>query len=180
MNAKTGLSTAQRGALLQHADGWIATGFGAGLVPRAPGTFASLLALLPWLALRALPLEWYIVALIIAFAIGVWACGVAGARIGVDDHRALVWDEFVGQWIALCALPFAWPSSSWPWMTASMLAGFVLFRLFDIWKPGPIRLADRRVHGGLGVMLDDALAGILTLIVLQIAAYMLRYAHWVA
>lgn len=163
---KTSLTVAQRHALLMHPDGWIATGFGAGLFPKAPGTFGSLVALLPWwFLLRHLPIAWYVVVLIAAFAIGVWACGVAGKRLGVDDHRALVWDEFVGLWIALCAAPVGWP-----WM----LTGFVLFRLFDIWKPWPVRVADRSVHGGLGVMLDDVLAGVYALIVLQLAALILR------
>lgn len=166
---KTSLTTAQRRALLTHVDGWIATGFGAGLFPKAPGTFGSLVALLPWwFLLRGLPIVWYVIVLIAAFALGVWACQVAGKRLDVDDHRALVWDEFVGQWLALCAAPVGWP-----WM----LAGFILFRLFDIWKPWPVRVADRRVHGGLGVMLDDALAGVYALIVLQLAAFALRYAH---
>ena len=159
------LTTVQRRALLAHPAGWIAAGFGAGLSPVAPGTAGSLVALLPWLALRQLPLVWYVVALVLAFALGVWACGVAGRHVGVEDHGALVFDEFVGQWIALCAAPPAWP-----WA----LAGFALFRLFDIWKPWPVCVADRSVHGGLGVMLDDALAGGYALIVLQIAAFFLR------
>ncbi|MBS0432813.1 MAG: phosphatidylglycerophosphatase A [Proteobacteria bacterium] len=163
---KKTLARAQIRALLTHADGWIATGFGSGLVPRAPGTAGSLVALVPWwFALRYLPVAWYVVVLLLAFALGVWACGVAGRRLGVDDHRALVWDEFVGQWLALCVAP-----AGWPWL----VAGFVLFRLFDVWKPWPIRLADARVHGGLGVMLDDVLAAIYALIVMQVAAALLR------
>lgn len=163
--ARKTLTREQRRALLTHADGWIATGSGAGLFPRAPGTAGSLVALIPWwFALRQLPPAWYVVVLTLAFALGVWACGLAGKRLGVDDHRALVWDECVGQWIALCAAPLGWP-----WM----VAGFLLFRLFDIWKPWPIRIADRRVHGGFGVMLDDVLAGIYALIVMQIAAWLL-------
>lgn len=169
MNDKHTLTQLQRRALLTHVDGWIATGFGSGLSSRAPGTVGSLVALIPWwFALRALPTAWYIAVLIITFAIGVWACDAAGKRLGVDDHRALVWDEFVGQWIALCAAPLGW---------IGMLAGFALFRLFDIWKPWPIRVADARVHGGLGVMLDDVLAGVYALIVLQIAS-LLVYPNW--
>lgn len=163
--ARKTLTREQRRALLTHAAGWIATGFGAGLFPRAPGTAGSLVALIPWwFVLRGLPLAWYVAVLALAFALGVWACNVAGKRLGVDDHRALVWDEFVGQWIALCAAP-----SGWPWM----VAGFLLFRLFDVWKPWPIRVADRRVHDGFGVMLDDVLAGIYALILMQIAAWLL-------
>jgi phosphatidylglycerophosphatase A len=165
------LTREQCRALLTHPAGWIATGFGAGFFPRAPGTAGSLVALIPWwFALRELSLAWYAAVLVLAFALGVWACDAAGKRLGVDDHRALVWDEFVGQWVALCAAPLSWPRGSWPWMAASMVAGFLLFRLFDVWKPWPIRIADRRVHGGFGVMLDDVLAGICALVVMQIAA----------
>ncbi|HEX7128599.1 MAG TPA: phosphatidylglycerophosphatase A [Rhodanobacteraceae bacterium] len=168
--ARKTLTRGQLRALLTHPAGWIACGFGSGLVPRAPGTAGSLVALIPWwFALRELPVGWYVAALALAFALGVWACDVAGKRLGVDDHRALVWDEFVGQWIALAAAP----RSSWPWMAAFMVAGFALFRLFDVWKPWPIRVADRRVHGGFGVMLDDVLAGIYALIVVQVAAHFL-------
>ena len=161
------LTREQCRALLMHPAGWIATGFGSGLFPRAPGTFGSLVALIPWwFALRGLPLAWYVPILIVAFAIGVWACSVSGKRLGVDDHRALVWDEFVGQWIALLAAP-----RGWPWL----VAGFLLFRIFDIWKPWPIRIADRQVHGGLGVMLDDVLAGLYALVVMLIATAILSY-----
>jgi phosphatidylglycerophosphatase A len=87
----------------------------------------------------------------------------------VRDHGALVWDEVVGMWITLLAAP-----PQWWWMAV----GFALFRLFDIWKPGLVRLADRRVHGGLGVMLDDAVAGVHALVVLQAAAW--AAGHWPA
>ncbi|HET6633028.1 MAG TPA: phosphatidylglycerophosphatase A [Rhodanobacteraceae bacterium] len=148
----------QRRALLAHPAGWIALGFGSGLAPRMPGTAGSALALLPWLALRELPPLPYLLVLLLAFALGIWACGVAGRRIGVADHGAFVWDEFVGQWLAL--LP-ALAAPAW-WA----LVGFVLFRLFDIAKPWPIRWADRRVKGGFGVMLDDVLAGLAAAIIL--------------
>ena len=167
-SAKKTLTTAQRRALLTHVDGWIATGFGSGFAPRAPGTVGSAVALIPWwFVLRHVSWMPYLAVVAIAFAIGVWACHVAGRRIGVDDHRALVWDEFVGQWIALLLAP-----AGWPWM----LAGFALFRLFDVWKPWPVRAADRAVHGGFGVMLDDVLAGLYALLALQAAAFLLGVA----
>lgn len=155
------LSHDQRHALLHSPAGWIALGFGSGLAPWAPGTVGSAAALLPWLALRELPWPVYVGALLVAFALGVWACGVAGRRIGIADPGALVWDEFVGQWIALS------PALAAPWWTVAI--GFVLFRVFDIWKPWPVCWADRNVHGGLGVMLDDVLAGILAAVVLWLA-----------
>lgn len=164
----TPLTAPQRRTLLSHPAGWIATALGAGLSPKAPGTAGSAIALLPWwFLLRGLPLAWYVVALAAGFALGVWACGIAGRRLGVEDHGALVWDEVVGMWVALFAAP-----AGWPWM----IAGFVLFRLFDIGKPWLVGLADRRVKGGVGVMLDDLVAGIFALVVLQFAVLAVR--HW--
>lgn len=160
------LTATQRRELLSHPAGWIATALGAGLLPKAPGTAGSLVALLPWwFLLRDLSPGIYLAVLVAGFLLGVWACGVCDRRLGMHDQGALVWDEVIGMWITLFAAPAAW----W-WM----LVGFGLFRLFDIWKPWPIRLADRHVHGGSGVMLDDVLAGICALIVVQIAALLMR------
>ena len=167
------LTTPQRRALLSHPAGWVATALGAGLSPKAPGTMGSLVALLPWwFLLRGLAPGRYVLVLGVGFVVGVWACAVSGRRLGVDDHGALVWDEVIGMWITL----FVAPGNSWPGVAVYMVAGFVLFRLFDIWKPWPVRVADRRVHGGCGVMLDDVLAGLYALIVLQLAALAVR--HW--
>lgn len=149
----SGLSVDQRRVLLGHPAGWIASGFGSGLSPIAPGTAGSLAALLPWLVLRELPLPWYAVALIVAFALGVWACDRAVSLLQSEDPQAAVWDEFVGQWLALAPLVAA--PRSWP----AVAAGFIFFRIFDIAKPWPVSWADRRIGGGLGVMLDDAIAG---------------------
>ena len=169
MNARKQLSAEQRRALLATPAGWLACGFGSGLAPVAQGTFGSLAALLPWLWLRELPLWTYLIVLLVGFAIGVWACDVAGRALGVDDHRSLVWDEFIGQWIALIPLllPSLLPASGFQWW---MLApGFALFRLFDVWKPWPIRWLDRRVKGGMGVMIDDVVAGVFAAVVLGLA-----------
>jgi phosphatidylglycerophosphatase A len=160
MNAKMHLRDDQRRALLKHPAGWLACGFGSGLTPKAQGTFGSLAAVLPWLVLRALPMPAYLLIVLVGFAIGVWASDIAGRILGVDDHRSIVWDEFIGLWIALV------PAVVAPWW--AVVLGFALFRLFDVWKPWPIGLLDRRLKGGLGVMVDDVVAGIFAAVVLAI------------
>lgn len=152
--------------VLAHPAGWIASGFGSGLAPVAAGTVGSALALLPWwLWLRDLSWPTYLGVLVVAFAIGVWAAGWVIARTKIEDPGVVVWDEFVGQWLALLLAP-----PGWLWM----MSGFALFRLFDIWKPWPVRWADRRLHGGFGTMLDDVIAGAMAAAVLQGAAILLR------
>lgn len=158
------LTATQRRVLLATPAGWIACGLGSGLAPVAQGTFGSLAAILPWLLLRELSLPLNLLVIALGFALGVWACGMAGRALGVDDHRALVWDEFVGLWIALL------PALMAPWW--AVVAGFALFRLFDVWKPWPIRLFDRRLKGGLGVMVDDVIAGVFAAAVLAIALHL--------
>lgn len=162
MTDKKRLTAAQRRALLATPAGWLACGFGSGLAPVAQGTFGSLAALLPWLLLRQLPLPLYVATLLFGFAVGVWACHEASRALGVADHRSLVWDEFIGQWVAL--LPLLVIDASW-WAIG---AGFVLFRLFDVGKPWPISWLDRRVKGGMGVMIDDVLAGVFAAVVLTL------------
>lgn len=147
--------------ILRHPAGWIATGFGSGLAPYAPGTVGSLAALLPWLVLRELALPVYLLVLVVALVLGVWACAWTVRRLGVEDPGLVVWDEFVGMWIALLALPDRW---------YFVVAGFVFFRFFDILKPWPVCWADRNIKGGLGTMLDDVFAGIYALICVQLLA----------
>ncbi|GGA22806.1 phosphatidylglycerophosphatase A family protein [Dyella nitratireducens] len=160
MNERKVLTSGQRRVLLSTPAGWLACGFGSGLAPVAQGTFGSLAAILPWLLLRQLSWPLNALIIVIGFAIGVWACDVAGRALGVDDHRSLVWDEFIGQWIALL------PALLAPWW--AVILGFVLFRLFDVWKPWPIRYLDKHLKGGLGVMVDDVVAGVFAAIVLKL------------
>ena len=156
------------GTVLRHPAGWIATGAGVGFAPVASGTVATVVAVLPWLALRELTLPWYALTILALFALGCWASSWVIARIDVEDPSIVVWDEFVGLWIALAAAP-----SGWPWV----VAGVLLFRLFDIWKPWPVRWADDRVKRGFGAMLDDALAGFYALLALQLIALAVRSAQ---
>jgi phosphatidylglycerophosphatase A len=93
---------------------------------------------------------------------------VASRALGVADHRSLVWDEFIGQWVALLPL-LVLPAPWW-----AIVLGFLLFRLFDVWKPWPISWLDRRVKGGMGVMVDDVVAGAFTAVVLALGLHLLR------
>mgnify|MGYP000844138693 FL=1 len=129
----------------------LAFGFGSGLSPKAPGTMGTLAAIPLWWLLAQLPLSTYLVVVLIAAVAGIVICGRAADRLGVHDHGGIVWDEFVGFWIAMAALPVTWQS---------LILGFVLFRLFDILKPWPISWLDRRVSGGFGIMIDDVIAGL--------------------
>jgi phosphatidylglycerophosphatase A len=130
---------------------FLAFGFGTGLAPKAPGTFGSLPGvLLAWLT-SSLALEWRVMIAAGLVAAGVWICGESARRIGVHDHPGIVWDEITGMYLTLLVAP--------PQM-AYLVAGFVLFRLFDIWKPWPIRDLDHRLAGGAGIMLDDVVAAL--------------------
>jgi phosphatidylglycerophosphatase A len=143
---------------LKKPANFAAFGFGSGCAPKAPGTAGTVVAVLLYLPLQYLPVYLYVLMLFLTFVLGVWLCGKASRELGVHDHGGIVWDEFVGYWITMFMAP-----SGWGWI----LFGFVLFRLFDIWKPQPIRYVDRHMHGGLGIMIDDVLAGIYALLVLQ-------------
>ncbi|MGE8624605.1 phosphatidylglycerophosphatase A family protein [Acinetobacter schindleri] len=130
-------------------------GFGSGLAPKAPGTFGSAFALLfvpIWLAIG---FSNTILAIIIMSLVGIWICGRTANLMGVHDDGRIVWDEFAGQSITFLPLLYL-NEMSWTWA----LVGFALFRLFDVWKPWPIRVIDRQIDGGFGIMLDDIIAGL--------------------
>ena len=137
----------------------LAFGFGAGLAPRAPGTAGTLAAIPVYLAFSQFSQGIYLLLVVAVGVAGVWLCQRAADRLGVHDHPGIVWDEFAGFLVTMIAAP-----RSWLWI----LVGFALFRLFDIWKPWPISWADRHCKGGLGIMLDDLLAGGLAAVVLYV------------
>ncbi|WP_324627141.1 phosphatidylglycerophosphatase A [Acinetobacter sp. MD2(2019)] len=130
-------------------------GFGSGLAPKAPGTFGSAFALLfipLWLAFG---FSGSVVVIIAMSLVGIWICEKTADIIDVHDDGRIVWDEFAGQSITLLPLIyFNLIELKW------IVIGFALFRLFDIWKPWPIRIADQKVAGGFGIMLDDIIAGL--------------------
>ncbi len=142
----------------------LAFGLGTGLAPVAPGTFGTLAAIPLFLLMQ--PLAPWVYGLIVVglFLVGIWICARAARSLDTHDHPGIVWDEIVGYLITM----FAAPTGLW-WI----LAGFALFRLFDILKPWPCRWIDRRIDGGLGIMLDDVAAGLYALACIQVAKYLL-------
>jgi len=140
---------------------FIALGGGLGLAPKAPGTFGTLLGI-PLLFLMPTNLAAYLLVVVLLFALGVWSCDACARNLGVHDHPGIVWDEVVGYLITMIAVPktFLW-----------VVAGFIVFRFFDILKPWPIGWVDKHVHGGLGIMLDDVLAAFFSLIAIQAVLY---------
>lgn len=152
--------------LLRHPAHFLALGFGSGLARIAPGTFGTLVALPLFLGLTALPHGFHLPVIALLFIAGIPICGKAGAALGVTDHGGIVWDEVVAMLLVLEFTPRAW---TW-W-----LAAFVLFRLFDIWKPFPIRQCDARLKGGFGVMFDDLLAAIYAIAALYALQWLIQH-----
>jgi phosphatidylglycerophosphatase A len=152
--------------LLRNPHYFFAFGFGSGLAAKAPGTFGTLAAVPIYWLIQDLSWPLYGIWLVITFALGVYWCDRASRQLGVHDHRGIVWDEFVGYWITMFLAPKTW---------LYMLLGFILFRVFDILKPWPINWLDRELSGGFGIMIDDVLAGIYALIVLQLCVYFYPY-----
>jgi phosphatidylglycerophosphatase A len=151
--------------LLKHPYAWIALGFGTGLAPKAPGTVGSLAAAILWWFIMANQALWLqMVVIVVGFELGVRASNWMIARTGVQDPGFIVWDEFIGQWLALLLLP-----KTLLWYAI----GFALFRLFDIVKRGPAGWADKSFKGGFGVMFDDVLAGLMAMGVGWIALMLL-------
>lgn len=141
---------------------FIAFGFGSGASPIMPGTVGTLVGILFFITMADATFWNYFLILVVLFTFGVWVCGSTATDLKTHDHPGIVWDEIVGFLITMTGLPL-----SWPWI----LAGFIAFRAFDIFKPWPIKWLDEKVPSGLGIMLDDVLAGIYALIILQFVAW---------
>jgi phosphatidylglycerophosphatase A len=149
----------------RRADFFIAFGFGSGLMPFAPGTWGTLAALPLYLLMMHLSPAVYLGVTLLAFILGVKVCDSVSRDLGVHDYAGIVWDEVVGYLLTMFLVPIG---ISW------MVVGFALFRLFDIWKPQPIRWVDQRVHGGLGIMLDDVLAALPACLILHFLVYLFK------
>ena len=138
---------------------FLALGFGSGLAPKAPGTFGTLAAIPLYFLLTTLTPTLYALAVLFMTIAGFYICGKAADDVGVHDHPAIVWDEFVGFFITMFMIPVSWQS---------VLLGFILFRFFDIVKPWPISFIDKKVAGGFGIMIVVVLAGVFALIIMQL------------
>ena len=144
--------------LLQHPAHFFGLGFGTGLAPKAPGTLGTLIGYPLFWLISVYALSTQLIIISALFLIGIYFCGVTGKALGVSDHGGIVWDEIVAMMLVLAFTP-----NQWQWW----LVAFLLFRLFDIWKPFPIRQFDAKLKNGFGVMFDDLLAAIYAIIGLQ-------------
>lgn len=151
--------------IIFHPIHFLSLGFGSGLVPFAPGTAGTLFAVLLYIPLAMLPLWAYAAVLVVGSFIGIYLCEKTSNKLGGHDHPAIVWDEFLGYWLTMLFAP-----AGWIWI----VTGFILFRLFDIWKPWPISVIDHKVRGGFGIMLDDLVAGVYALVILQLIYYCIK------
>lgn len=152
--------------LFRHPAHFLALGFGAGLAPKAPGTFGTLLGLPLFAILMQLPEASHLAVIALLFLAGIPICQKAGDALGVSDHGSIVWDEIVAMLLVLEFTPH-----TWPWWAAA----FALFRLFDIWKPFPIRQCDARLKGGFGVMFDDLLAALFAIASLKALLWLMMH-----
>ena len=150
--------------LLLNPAHFLSLGFGSGLSPWMPGTAGSAAGVLLFFLLAGLSWLSYLLVVLIALLAGVYLCDKTATALKAHDHPAIVWDEIVGILITL----FMAPKEVW-WI----VSGFLLFRFFDIVKPWPISLLDRHVKGGLGIMLDDVIAALFALLIIQTALYWL-------
>lgn len=152
--------------VLRNPIHFISFGFGSGLSPIAPGTMGTIIAIPIFLILSKLSLVLYLTLVIVIFLIGCWVSNKTAVALNVHDHPGIVIDEIAGYLITMIMVPV-----TWYWI----ILGFVLFRLFDIWKPWPISIIDKQVKGGLGIMLDDVLAALYSLLSLHIVIWSVKF-----
>ncbi len=138
----------------------LATCFGSGLSSLMPGTIGSLVAIPFWLLLIQLPWQIYLLLLVFSIYLGIYLCHQTTKDIQVHDHTSIVWDEFVGMLITLTMLP----ANNWEWL----ITGLVIFRILDIVKPWPISWFDLNIKGGIGIMIDDIIAGLLSVCIIYL------------
>jgi phosphatidylglycerophosphatase A len=151
---------------LSHPAHFLGFGFGSGLIPLMPGTMGSIAAIPIIIGMSFLPLWAYLVVTLVSAIVGIKICQKLSDDLGVHDHGSIVWDEIAGMMIVFIAVPITW---------YSVLVGFILFRLFDIWKPWPISFLDKNVHGGWGIMVDDLVAGLIALLILHACLYFIVF-----
>lgn len=140
---------------------FIAFGFGTGAIPIAPGTFGTLIAIPFYLFLSTYSATFYLIATVIITIFSIWLCEKISLEINIHDHQGMCIDEVVGYLVTMLYAPYGW---GW------IILGFVLFRIFDIWKPWPIRQLDTKIRNGFGMIIDDVVAGIYSFIIIQILA----------
>jgi phosphatidylglycerophosphatase A len=157
-------------ALMRDPVHLVAFGFGSGLSPWAPGTFGTLIAIPITLFVMQFGFVAHLGFAIFAALFGIYVCGESARRLGVHDHPGIVWDEITGYAVTMLTVPGAAGGTT---LMYWVVGGFALFRLFDIWKPWPIREADHSLSGGLGIMLDDVIAGIFAAAILLAVRHIL-------
>lgn len=151
--------------LLSHPAHFFSLGFGSGLAPKAPGTVGTLIGYPLFFLIEAQSFSMQLCIITALFIIGIWFCDATGKAIGVRDHGSIVWDEIVAMMLVLTFTPKT---------VFFYVLAFALFRLFDIWKPFPIRQCDAKLKGGFGVMFDDLLAAIYAIFCILLFQWILR------
>ena len=157
---------------IDHTVYWLGLGLGSGLPRRAPGTWGTVGGLIVAIPLMSLGFVPFLIITILSCVIGIWICGRTSELMGGHDNPHIVWDEWAGMWVTLLPFSYMMVSSENFWQDVSqtlsltaLIIAFILFRFFDIIKPPPIGWADKKVAGGLGIMLDDIIAGIMAAVV---------------
>jgi len=162
LNSRLGKNNLTPKQILSDPILFLAFGFGSGLAKKAPGTFGTLAAVPVYCLIAQTGIIFYSLLTVIVTVTGIWICGSAAEKLDEHDFGGIVWDEIAGFLITMWLAPFNWKT---------IAVGFLLFRLFDIVKLWPIKWLDRKIKGGLGIMIDDVLAAVFAGILLQITIH---------